>query len=121
MKVLKTVLFGVMSWVVGALFPSRQLQQLINNFQCRCVRQMMRIRRGSGELWLEWEQRSMRLARAEIWRFAGQRWGEDFVTAYWTYAGHRVREELRWVCRRGPNKLSGVAVVLVTPDITRSS
>ena len=95
MKVLKTVVFGVMSWVVGALFPSRQLQQLLNHFQCRCVRQMMGIRRGNGELWLDWEQRSMRLARAEIWRFAGQRWGEDFVAAYWTYVGHRVREGLK--------------------------
>ena len=95
MRVLKTVVYGVISWVVGALFPSKQLQQMLNHFQCRCVRQMMGIRRGAGELWLDWEMRSMRLARVEIWRFAGQRWGEDFVKAYWTYAGHRVREGMK--------------------------
>ena len=95
MKVLKTVVFGVMSWVVGALFPSRQLQQILNHFECRCVRQMMGLRRGCGELWLEWEKRTMRLARVQIWRAAGQRWGEDFLKAFWTYTGHRVREGLR--------------------------
>ena len=122
MKVLKTVVFGVMSWLVGALFPSRQLQQTINHVQRRCVRQMMGIRRGSGELWLDWEQRSMRLARAEIWRFAGQRWGEDFVTAYWTYAGHRVREGLKFNGSVGGGEGNrSPPTVLVTPDITHSS
>ena len=95
LRVLRTVVYGVMSWVVGALFPSRQLQQLLNHFECRCVRQMMGIKRGRDELWLDWEKRTMRLARVEIWRFAGQRWGDEFAKAFWTYTGHRVREGLK--------------------------
>ena len=87
-----------MSWVVGALFPSRQLQQLVNHFECCCVRKMMGIKRGRDELWLDWEKRSMRLARGEIWRFAGQRWGEACAKAFWTYTGHRVRESARQAC-----------------------
>ena len=92
MRVLRTVVFGVISWVVGALFPSRQLQLMVNHFQCSCVRKMMGISRGREELWLDWEQRSMRQARAEIWRFAGQRWGDACAKSFWTYTGHRVRE-----------------------------
>ena len=90
MRVLRTVVFGVLSWAVGALFPSRQLQLMVNHFECSCVRKMMGIKRGG--VWLGWEKRSMRLARAEIWRFAGQRWGDACAKAFWTYTGHRVRE-----------------------------
>ena len=98
MRVLRTVVFGVMSWVVGALFPSKQLQQMVNHFECCCVRKMMGIKRGRDELWLDWEQRSMRLARVQIWQFAGQRWGEACATAYWTYTGHRIREGAKPAC-----------------------
>ena len=59
---------------VGALFLSRQLQQMINHFECRCVRHMMGLKRGRGELWLDWEKRSMRMARSAIPRFAERRW-----------------------------------------------
>ena len=44
-KLLNTVVFGVFRWVVGALFPTPQLQGILNFFQCCCVRRMMNIGR----------------------------------------------------------------------------
>ena len=95
MKILRTVVYGTIRWIVGILFPSKQLQYMINHVECLCVRRMLGIRRGSSELWVDFEQRSKRMARMMIHKHAGLRWGDEFVKAYWAYTGHRVREGVR--------------------------
>ena len=80
---------------MGILFPSKQLQIMLNQFECACVRKMMGSKRRSGELWIDFEQRSLRSARLMIFQHAGERWGDEFVKAYWTYTGHRVREGVK--------------------------
>ena len=90
-RLLNTVVFGVFRWVIGALFPSAQAQTTINFFQCNCIRRMMRIRRKADELWVDYEARSLRLARAMIFKHDGKRWGDRHVEAYWDFLGHRSR------------------------------
>ena len=95
LRVLRTVVFGSIRWVVGILFPTKQLQAMLNQFECMCVRKMMGIKRGRNELWVDFEQRSLRAARGAIHRHVGLRWGDEFIKAYWTYTGHRVREGVK--------------------------
>ena len=90
-KLLNTVVFGVFRWVVGALFPTPQLQHVLNFFQCNCIRRMMRLGRKKEELWVDYEARTLRLARAMIFKHDGAPWGDKHVEAYWEFLGHRVR------------------------------
>ena len=71
------------------------MQAMLNHFECLCVRRMMGIKRGRSELWVDFEQRSLRAARAMIYRHMGMRWGDEFLKAYWSYTGHRIREGLK--------------------------
>ena len=91
LKLLNTVIFGVFRWVIGALFPSPQLQCMINFFQCNCVRRMMRVGRRKDELWIDYEARSLRVARAMIYKRDEKRWGDKRAEAYWEFLGHRTR------------------------------
>ena len=45
MALLNKVVFGAMRWIIGALFPTVQAQQMLNYFQVNCVRIMMGIKR----------------------------------------------------------------------------
>ena len=90
-RLLNTVVFGVFRWVIGALFPTPQFMGIINFFQFSCVRRMMKIGRQPNELWIDYEARSLRLARMMIHKHDGKRWGDKHVEAYWDFTGHRVR------------------------------
>ena len=65
LKVLEAVVFGSMRWCLGALVPTPCAQQLLNYFQCNCVRRMLGIRRTSGELWVDYEMRSLRISQSQ--------------------------------------------------------
>ena len=93
LQLLDTVVLATFKWVVGVLFPSNKVQQTVNYMQCRCVRSMMGIKRRSGELWVQYEQRSLRLARLMIWKHRGLRWGDIALQMYWRYSGHRARQD----------------------------
>ena len=95
MKLLNTVVFGVLRWVVGALFPTPQLQSMLNFFQVNCVRRMMRLARGKEEWWIDYEARTLRLARAMVHKMDGKRWGDVRTEAYWDFLGHRTRNGAR--------------------------
>ena len=95
MKLLNTVVFGVLRWIIGALFPSAQLQSMLNFFQVNCVRRMMKLARGNDELWIDYEARTLRLARAMIHKVDGKRWGDVHAEAYWDFLGHRTRNGVR--------------------------
>ena len=105
LKLLNTVVFGVFRWIIGALFPTPQLQSILNFFQCNCVRRMMKIGRKANELWVDIEARSLRLARAMIYKHDGKRWGDTHVAAYWEFVGHRTRGIER-DCPSAANKLT---------------
>ena len=75
MRFLRTVVYGVLRWVVGILFPSKQLQVMLDQFECSCVRKMMGFKRRPGELWIDFERRSLRAARLMIFHNVGERWG----------------------------------------------
>ena len=91
-KVLEAVVFGSLRWCLGALVPTVQAQQLLNYFQCNCMRRMMGIKRGAGERWIDFEARSLRIARAKIFQMSKTRWGDKHLSAFWRYTGHLVRE-----------------------------
>ena len=74
-KVLEAVVFGSIRWCLGALVPTPQAQQLLNYFHYNCIRRMMGIRRSSGELWVDYEARSLRVARAKVFEMCSLRWG----------------------------------------------
>ena len=54
----------------------------------------MGINRGEGETWLDYEARSIRAARAMVYRLNQRRWGDKHLAAYWAFTGHRVRAGL---------------------------
>ena len=95
MKLLNTVVFGVLRWIIGALFPSAQLQSMLNFFQMNCIRRMMKLTRKTDELWVDYEARTLRLARAMVHKVDGVRWGDVHAEAYWDFLGHRTRNGLR--------------------------
>ena len=92
MRVLEAVVFGAVRWCLGALVPTVQAQQLLNSFQYNCVRRMMGLKRGKDELWVDFETRSLRMARAKVYQIEKIRWGDKHVLAFWRYTGHLVRE-----------------------------
>ena len=92
LKVLEAVVFGAIRWCLGAIFPTVGAQNLLNYFQFNCVRRMMGIKRGGSELWVDFEARSLRAARAVVHNIQKTRWGDKHLAAYWQYLGHRVRE-----------------------------
>ena len=92
LRVLEAVVFGAIRWCIGALVPTVQAQQLLNCFQYNCVRRMMGLRRGKDELWVDYESRSLRLARAKVYQIEKIRWGDKHVLAFWRYTGHLIRE-----------------------------
>ena len=49
MKILRTVVYGNIRWVVGILLPTKQLQFMLNHFECQCVRRMLGAKRRSRE------------------------------------------------------------------------
>ena len=95
--VFNTVIWGTMSWVIGIVFPTKQCQEKLNQFQYSCVRRMMGIKRGD-ELWIDFEARSLRAARAMVHKLGLTRWSDKHLAAYWTFTGHRVREGGRQGC-----------------------
>ena len=92
LKVLEAVVFGTMRWCLGSIFPTAGAQSLLNYFQFNCVRRMMGIKRGGSELWVDFEARSLRAARAVVHNTQKIRWGDKHLAAYWQYLGHRVRD-----------------------------
>ena len=95
--VLNTVVWGSMAWVVRIIFPTQQCQEMVNRFQYYCFR-MLGISRGAQELWIDYESRSLRMARAVVHRMGQQRWGDRHLLAFWSFTGHRVRAGLREDC-----------------------
>ena len=95
LKVLEVVVFGSMRWCLGVLVPTPPAQRLLNFFHCNCVRRMLGIRRGKGELWVDFEARSLRMARAKIYEVSKLRWGDRHLQCFWRYTGHVVREGQR--------------------------
>ena len=81
-KVLEAVVFGSIRWCLGALVPTAQAQQLLNNFQYNCLRRVMGVKRGQGEGWLDFEMRSLRLARAKVFQVMKVRWGDKHLVAF---------------------------------------
>ena len=55
------------------------------------MRRMLGLRRGKGERWLDFETRSLRIARAKVFQMAKIRWGDKHLAAFWQYTGHLVR------------------------------
>ena len=74
-KVLEAVVFGSIRWCLGSLVPTVQAQQLLNSFQYNCMRRMLGLRRGKGERWLDFETRSLRIARAKVFQMAKNQMG----------------------------------------------
>ena len=95
LNLLNKVVFGVLRWIVGAIFPSPAIQSMLNFFQFNCVRRMANLKRLAGELWVDAEARTLRIARALVHRLEGKRWGDAHLEAYWDFLGHRTREGVR--------------------------
>ena len=52
----------------------------------------MGLRRRNGELWLDFELRTIRLARLIVWCHKIPR-GDIALDLHWSYSGHRARQE----------------------------
>ena len=88
---LEKVVMGCMRGIVGAVFPTTKIQQQMNAAQIQCLKEMLHIHRRPDELWVDFEVRACRDARAILWREQVQRWGDIHLRQFWRYAGHRAR------------------------------
>ena len=91
LRLLEKVVMGSMRWIIGAIFPTAKIQQQLNAAQIQCLKEMLHMHRRPGELWVDWEVRACRDARAILWREQVQRWGDIHLRQFWRYAGHRAR------------------------------
>ena len=91
LRLLETVVFGSIRWMIGAVYPSTKAQQALNAFHMYSVAFALDLKRRTGEGWVEFRQRSFRLARAFICSNEAPRWGALALTAFWQYSGHRAR------------------------------
>ena len=93
LQLLEKVVMGCMRWIVGAVFPTAKIQQQLNAAQIQCLKEMLHIHRRAGELWVDFEVRACREARAVLWREQVPRWGDIHLRQFWRYAGHRARAQ----------------------------
>ena len=55
------------------------------------VRRIIGIPRQRGEPWLDFYKRSMRLARAVVWKYCGGQLSDQAWAIHWRWAGHLAR------------------------------
>ena len=63
----------------------------LNTAEMEIVRRILGVPKKPGELWVPYYQRSMRLARAAIWRYLGGQLSDLCWTMHWRWAGHIAR------------------------------
>ena len=83
---LERVVMGCVRWIVGTIYPTAKIQQQLNAAQIQCLREMLHIRRRGGELWVDFETRACRDARAVLWNEGVARWGDLHLRQFWRYA-----------------------------------
>ena len=78
-------------WAIGAAHPHEALLKGLNSIQLMRIRQMLNIRRKPLERWAQWNQRSLRQARACLATRPTHRWSTIALTQVWKLWGHTAR------------------------------
>ena len=86
------ILLERMRWMLGCLFPTAKLQEMLNGFQIWCIRAAMNLKWKGQGVHAEFEINALRLARAALHHNQGIRWGNMLIKQFWGYLGHRVRD-----------------------------
>ena len=80
-------------WGCAAWPPHDTLLRAANTCQLHYVRNVMQCKRQATETWVDWNQRSLRGARALVWKMGVQRWSSHALTRIWGLWGHVARQE----------------------------
>ena len=94
-RLIRVLLQGTWQWVAGAVHWNQQELQALNSLQLRVYRLAFRCRRGAGEGWVEFNQRTMRWLRSWMWQQQVERWSTTVLRLQHQLAGHWGR------CREG--------------------
>ena len=76
----------------------------INTLQLQLLRKAIGGQRRPGEEWVEWNKRTLRVARLHLMRKGGGRWSTFVLSSIWKLHGHVARREgplkeiLQWRC-----------------------
>ena len=89
--ILDKVVWGSLRWMVGCLYPSPRLQQMLNTFQIECVKIMLKQRWNGQGLFTAFDIQCRRNARYILYQQKGLRWGDEMLRVCWKYLGHRTR------------------------------
>ena len=78
-------------WAIGAAHPHDALLKGLNSIQLMQLRQVLAIKRKPLEQWVQWNQRSLRQARACLAMRPAHRWSTMALTQVWKLWGHTAR------------------------------
>ena len=88
-----TYVRGAALWGCQAWPAHKTILTACNTVQLQQVRDILDIKRGTGESWVDWNSRSMRLARAQLHQQGLGRWSTHALTLLWGLVGHISRGE----------------------------
>ena len=81
-------------WACATWSINESLLKGINTLQLQLLRKAIGGQRRPGEEWVEWNQRTLRLARLHLMRKAGGvRWSTFVLSSIWKLHGHVARRE----------------------------
>ena len=78
--------------VVCCHYPPKSNLRKLNGLQFRLVATMLRLRRRTGEPWLDFQHRRYGMAKLTLFRLSIPRWSTSLLKRIWSYAGHCSRQ-----------------------------
>ena len=79
------------SWGCGTWPCHTALLQAANTAQLRILRDSGRYPRKTGETWSDWNQRSLRMCRVQLYKYKHERWSTFILRQIWQLHGHIAR------------------------------
>ncbi|CAE7547148.1 unnamed protein product [Symbiodinium natans] len=79
-------------WGCSAWPPQDTLLKAANTCQLQYVRNVLGAKRRPNELWVDWNQRTLRGARAIMWKMGVERWSGHVLKRIWGLWGHVARQ-----------------------------
>lgn len=82
----------VILWCAATILPLKSNLRKLNGLQFRLVATMLRLRRRTGEPWLDFQHRRYGMAKLTLFRLSIPRWSTLLLKRIWSYAGHCSRQ-----------------------------
>jgi len=82
----------VILWCAATILPLKSNLRKLNGLQFCLVATMLRLRRRSGEPWLDFQHRRYGMAKLALFRLSIPRWSTLLLKRIWSYARHCSRQ-----------------------------